>query len=296
MTVPTAMEAHLATGVTTVARCFAVTRKDGVVMGFTDHDRDLSFEGIVFRAGSGLTAKAIQQATGLSVDNTEAFGALRSDAITEADILAGRYDGAQVRGWLVNWADVSVRRLQFQGTLGEVVRKGGGFNAELRGLSEALNQALGQIYHARCSAVLGDARCRFDLGQPGYAEVKAVEEVHEGRVFRFAGFSGYDDRWFEKGRFTVLSGVAAGLLGVVKNDRLRQGDVREVELWQSLGQSPAPGDLVRIEAGCDKRADTCRLKFANYDNFRGFPDIPGEDWLMSYPVGAAVNDGGSRRG
>ena len=171
MTYPTAMEAHLATGVTTVARCFAVTRKDGVVMGFTDHDRDLSFEGIVFRAGSGMTAKAIQQATGLSVDNTEAFGALRSDAITEADILAGRYDGAQVRGWLVNWADVSVRRLQFQGTLGEVVRKGAGFNAELRGLSEALNQAQGQIYHARCSAVLGVARCRFDLGQPGYAEV-----------------------------------------------------------------------------------------------------------------------------
>lgn len=296
MAYPTAMEAHLATGVTTLARCFAVTRRDGVIMGFTDHDRDLSFEGILFRAGSGLTAKAIQQATGLSVDNTEAFGALRSDAITEADILAGRYDGAQVRGWLVNWADVSVRRLQFQGTLGEVVRKGGGFNAELRGISEALNQAQGQIYHARCSAVLGDARCRFDLTQPGYAEERAVEEVHEGRVFRFAGFSGYDDRWFEKGRFTVLSGRAAGLVGVVKNDRLRPGGIREVELWQSLGLSPAPGDLVRIEAGCDKRAETCRLKFVNYDNFRGFPDIPGEDWLMSYPVKAGVNDGGSRRG
>lgn len=295
MTYPQALKDHLATGVTTLARAFAVTRKDGAVLGFTDHDRDLAFEGITFRAGSGMTAKAIQQATGLSVDNTEAFGALQSEAITEEDILGGRYDGAEVRGWLVNWADVSVRALQFRGTLGEIVRKGGAFNAELRGLAEALNQEQGQIYHARCSAVLGDSRCRFDLNQLGFSEERAVEEIEEARVFRFVNFTGYDDRWFEKGRFRVLTGKAAGLVGAVKNDRLGTGDIRTVELWQALGAAPAVGDMVRLEAGCDRRADTCRLKFANLDNFRGFPDIPGEDWLMSYPVGAAINDGGSRR-
>lgn len=296
MTYPQALKDHLAGGATTLARAFAVTRKDGKVLGFTDHDRDLSFDGITFRAGSGMTAKAIQQGTGLSVDNTEAFGALRSDAITEADILAGRYDGAEVRGWLVNWADVSVRALQFRGHMGEIVRSGGAFNAELRGLAEGLNQPQGLIFHARCSAVLGDGRCRFDLTQPGYAEERVVETVAGGRVFGFADFAGYEDRWFEKGRFRVLTGKAAGLVGAVKNDRIRKGTGREVELWQALGTAPAPGDMVRIEAGCDRRADTCRLKFANFDNFRGFPDIPGEDWLMSYPVGAGVNDGGSRRG
>ncbi|MBC7141962.1 MAG: DUF2163 domain-containing protein [Rhodobacteraceae bacterium] len=296
MTYPQALKDHLAGGATTLARAFAVTRKDGNVLGFTDHDRDLSFDGITFRAGSGMTAKAIQQGTGLSVDNTEAFGALRSDAITEADILAGRYDGAEVRGWLVNWADVSVRALQFRGHMGEIVRSGGAFNAELRGLAEGLNQPQGLIFHARCSAVLGDGRCRFDLTQPGYAEERVVETVAGGRVFGFANFAGYEDRWFEKGRFRVLTGKAAGLVGAVKNDRIRKGTGREVELWQALGTAPAPGDMVRIEAGCDRRADTCRLKFANFDNFRGFPDIPGEDWLMSYPVGAGVNDGGSRRG
>ncbi len=296
MTYPQPLKDHLAGGATTLARAFAVTRKDGKVLGFTDHDRDLSFDGITFRAGSGMTAKAIQQGTGLSVDNTEAFGALRSDAITEADILAGRYDGAEVRGWLVNWADVSVRALQFRGHMGEIVRSGGAFNAELRGLAEGLNQPQGLIFHARCSAVLGDGRCRFDLTQPGYAEERVVETVAGGRVFGFADFAGYEDRWFEKGRFRVLTGKAAGLVGAVKNDRIRKGTGREVELWQALGTAPAPGDMVRIEAGCDRRADTCRLKFANFDNFRGFPDIPGEDWLMSYPVGAGVNDGGSRRG
>ncbi len=295
MTYPQAMKDHLAAGVTTLARAFAVKRADGLELGFTDHDRDLFFEGISFRAGSGLTAKAIQQATGLSVDNTEAFGALQSEAITEADILAGRYDAADVRGWLVNWQDVSARVLQFRGTLGEIVRSGGAFNAELRGLAEAMNRPQGQIYHARCSAVLGDRRCGFDPDQPGYSAELPVQETVDGRVFRFTGFDGYDDRWFEKGRLRVVTGKAAGLVGVVKNDRIGGGGMRVVELWQSLGTAPSAGDLVRIEAGCDRRADTCRVKFSNFDNFRGFPDIPGEDWLMSYPVSAAGNDGGSRR-
>ena len=287
--------AHLGTGATTVARAFAVSRRDGMTIGFTDHDRPLRFEGIDFRADTGMTARAVQSATGLSVDNTEAFGALSAEAITEADILAGRYDGAEVRVWLVNWADMEARALIFRGTLGEVTRKGGAFSAELRGLAEALNQPQGRIYHARCSAVLGDAACGFDTALPGYRSERAVEGIEEGRIFRFAALAGFDERWFEKGRLTVLDGRAAGLIGVVKNDRMGAGS-REIELWQSLGIAPEPGDTVRIEAGCDKRVESCRLKFANLMNFQGFPDIPGEDWLVNYPSSGAVHDGGSLRG
>jgi len=296
MTYPDVLKAHLAGGATTLARCFAVTRKDGATLGFTDHDRDLAFEGITFRAETGMTARAIQQGTGLAVDNSEAFGALRSDAIGEEDILAGRYDGAEVRAWLVNWCEPTMRVLQFRGTLGEIVRSGGAFTAELRGLTEALNQPVGFVYHSRCSAVLGDARCRFDLDQPGYAEERPVDAVRDGRIFHFAKLAGFQDRWFEKGRLRVLTGPAAGLVGSIKNDRSRAADARVVELWQSFGTLPEPGDLVRMEAGCDRRAETCRLKFANFLNFRGFPHIPGEDWVMSYPNKSGLNDGGSLKG
>lgn len=291
-----ALKAHLASGSTTLARAFAVTRKDGQVMGFTDHDRDLTFEGVTFRADTGLTARALQMGTGLAVDNSEAFGALRSDAISEEDIMAGRYDGAEVLGWLVNWADVSMRALQFRGSLGEITRSGGAFKAELRGLSEALNQPQGRIYQARCQAILGDGACRFDLDQPGYSDERPVEMVAGARTFDFAAMPGFDDRFFEKGRFRILTGRAAGLIGVIKNDRLATSGARQVELWQALGLEPAPGDMVRLEAGCDKRADTCQIKFANFVNFRGFPSIPGEDWLMSFPARSGVNDGGSLQG
>lgn len=292
MVVSQDMQAHLDTGATTLCRCWLVERVDGAVMGFTDHDCALTFDGQAFEANAGMTARALTQTTGLSVDNTEALGALSAAAVTEEDILAGRYDGARIRAWLVNWQAPEQRTLQFSGTLGEITRVGGAFQAELRGLAEALNQPQGRVYQRPCSAVLGDGRCGFDLDQLGYSTELAVEDVEEGRVFRFTGEDGFEPRWFEAGRLRVLDGTAEGAVAIIKNDRYSDG-VREVELWQTLRQGIAVGDRVRLEAGCDKRAETCRLKFNNLLNFRGFPHVPGEDWLVSYPVQGGANDGGS---
>ncbi len=287
--------AHLASGVTTLCRCWAVTRSDGTVLGFTDHDVDLTFEGISFAADSGMAARSLEQTTGLAVDNTEALGVLSAAAVTEADIRAGRYDGARVKAWLVNWAEVDQRMVLFAGTIGEIQRAGGAFQAELRGLSEALNQPQGRVYQKGCAAVLGDAACGVDLDAPGYSAVVPVETVSGGKFFTFSSLGGFADRWFEKGRLRVEDGAARGLVALVKNDRFSDG-VHEIELWEALPAQVAPGDTVRIEAGCDRRLRTCRLKFANTVNFRGFPAIPGEDWLMSVPRRDGLNDGGSLNG
>lgn len=283
---------HLASGTTTTCRTWGLTRRDGVMFGFTDHDMDLAFEGFVFRASAGVTARALQQSTGLSVDNSEAMGALSDAGVTEADILAGRYDGAEIRCWLVNWADVAERRLEFRGSIGEITRAGGAFQAELRGLADLLNQPQGRVFQRGCSAILGDSACGMDLTKAGYAAEVVVEGVEDNRIFTFDTLGAFDDRWFERGRFRVLSGLAAGLIGVVKNDRLT-GETRVVELWQTLGPAIAAGDRIRIETGCNRRIDTCRLKFGNIANYRGFPHVPGEDWIAASPTSGSVNDGGS---
>ncbi len=292
MPLPMDLKAHLDTGATTVCRCWALTRSDGALLGFTDHDRDLTFDGMIFVADSGMSARALEQTTGLSVDNSEALGILSSSSVTEADIRAGRYDGAQVRTWLVNWADVEQRALLFAGSIGEIRRFGNAFQAELRGLSEMLNQPQGRVYQKACAAVLGDAACGFDLDQAGYSATVPVETVSEGKFLRFTSLGGFADRWFEKGRVVVQDGLAEGLVALVKNDRFENG-VHTVELWEAPGAELAPGDQVRIEAGCDRRAETCRVKFNNILNFQGFPGIPGEDWLMSVPRRGDLNDGGS---
>jgi uncharacterized phage protein (TIGR02218 family) len=285
------LQAHLATGCTTVCHLWRVERTDGQSYGFTDHDRDLLVDGALYRADTGLTARALQQTTGLSVDNTEAMGALSSIAVSEADLAAGRFDRAAVTAWLVNWADLSQRQCLFRGTFGEVTRVDGTFRAELRGLTEPLNQPQGRSFQRTCSAILGDGKCRFALTTPGYAS-EVVLTAAADRTFGLAGLGGFADRWFERGRLTVLDGAAAGLFGVIKVDRT-EGGQRVIELWQALPVTVQAGDRIRIEAGCDRTLATCKAKFDNLPNFRGFPHIPGEDWVTSYPVSSGRNLGGS---
>lgn len=290
-----ALHAHLGAGFTTVARAWAVTRTDGTVMGFTDHDRDLSFDGLTFKADTGLSARALQQATGLSVDNTEAMGGLSADAVTEEDIAAGRYDGAEVTAWLVNWADVTERRIMFRGHIGEIRRGAGAFHAELRGLTETLNRPVGRVFQKPCGAVLGDSGCRFDLSTPGYGHEAPVTLAAEGRVFGFGPLPGFEPGWFQRGVLSVKTGAAAGLSGAIKRDRIDPTGARIFELWEPLRAPIAVGDTVKITAGCDKRFATCRLKFNNALNFQGFPDVPEEDWIMVHPSHAKTLGGGSRR-
>lgn len=289
-----ALGAHLNVCATTVCRAWAVTTSDGETLGFTDHDQAVSFEGIDFLPDSGLSTSAIEQTTGLAVDNSEALGVLSDPAIKEEDIRAGLYDGALVRSWLVNWANVAERRLVFRGSLGEIERRGGAFRAELRGLAETLNLRGGRYYQRHCGAVLGDAPCGVDLSDPLYSAEASIVSIDRGVKLTLPELPNYSQGWFTRGTVRVLDGSGAGGLGVIKRDHV-VGGVRVIECWEYLSSGLAPGDRVRLEAGCDKRAETCKAKFSNFVNFQGFPDIPGEDWLVSYPTRAGANTGGSRR-
>ncbi len=288
------LQAHLESGLTTLCRAWAIDRLDGTVFGFTDHDRELAFDGLVFRADTGLSAMALQQGTGLSVDNTEAVGALSDAAISEADILAGRFDGAVVRAWLVNWQDVSARHLLFRGTIGELKRIDGAFEAELRGLSEALNRPFGRVYQTPCTAVLGDSACSFDLTTPGFVWEGPVLAVDQTSTVTVETGGGFEAGWFQRGRMDVLSGMAEGLFGAVKRDGFVDGR-QEIELWEPLRAQIAVGDTVRLTAGCDKRVETCRYKFDNLLNYRGFPHVPEDDWLIASPARSGSKSGGKRK-
>ncbi|MEM9579979.1 MAG: DUF2163 domain-containing protein [Pseudomonadota bacterium] len=291
---PATLQAHLDTGCTTLCRAWQIFRKDGVRFGFTDHDVALAFDGQVFSPDSGLSAMALQQTTGLAVDNTEAIGAISDAAIKDADVDAGFFDGAEVLSWLVNWRNPSERVLQFRGNIGEIRRAGGAFQAELRGLTDSLNRPVGRVFQRPCGAVLGDAACGVNLQASGFHVDVQVHSVQNARVFQFAGAGGYAPTWFERGRMQILSGAGRLLSASIKVDRIL-GALREISLWEPLRVDVSPGDSVRLFAGCDKRFETCRVKFSNGVNFRGFPDIPEEEWLMVHPTKSGAKDGGSRR-
>jgi len=206
-------KAHLESRATTLATCWKLTRRDEVVLGFTDHDRVLSFGGVDYAPMHGLDAGEVPARLGAQVDTGEVVGILHAAAITEDDIAAGLFDGAEVETWRVNWRDVSQRLRQRRATIGEIVREDGAFRAELRSGQQALNQVRGRIYSVYCDAVLGDDRCSVVHDHPNFA------------------------------------------------------------------------------LGCDRALATCRDRFGNVANFRGFPHIPGSDFVLRYPKAGDVLNG-----
>ncbi|KAB2910813.1 MAG: DUF2163 domain-containing protein [Hyphomicrobiaceae bacterium] len=295
---PPALQSHLDTGTTTLAWCWRLTRGDGVRQGFTDHDRDLAFDGTTFEAASGFTATDIKDAVGLSVDNLEVSSALSSERLNEDDLAAGLYDDAAVEIWRVNWADPGQRVLMRRGSLGEVRRSGLAFTAEVRGLAHYLQQPKGRLFQYGCDADLGDARCTVDLADPAFRGSGAVAAVTSARFFTATGLADFEGGWFTRGLVTFTSGANAGRAQEVKR-HIFDADAGEaaIELWQPMALAIAAGDTFTVTAGCDKHFATCQARFANTVNFRGFPHMPGNDFITAVATpGDPGNDGASRAG
>jgi uncharacterized phage protein (TIGR02218 family) len=292
--IPSALQSKLNTGVTTLCRCWLIARTDGVTQGFTDHDEDIVLDAATCRAGSGLTGSEVTQKLGLSVDASELSGALAGETLNESDLAAGRYDAATIEIWLVDWSETALRVLLAKGTLGEVRREGQAFTAEVRGLSERLTQESGRLYTATCSADLGDGRCKVDLMNPAFRGAGAVTSPDTTSAFTASGLNGFQDGWFTAGRVTFTSGANSGLSVEVKSHR--KGAAVRFVLWQAMPEPIVAGDTFLVTAGCNKRFETCRARFNNVVNFRGFPHIPGNDFIVAHPLpGEPGHNGASRQ-
>lgn len=294
-TLPAGMQDHLDSGATTLCWCWRIARADGEVQGFTDHDRAVVFGGVSYEAASGFTASEVQSALGLAVDNLSVVGALSSGGLNEAALAAGLYDDADIEIWRVNWAAPGQRVLMRKGNLGEVKRGPLAFEAEMRGLAQKLNQPVGRAFGHSCDADLGDARCTVDLGDAAFHASGAVTDALDARRFRVSGLGAFAPGWFSGGKLAWTSGANEGRAMEVKRHALA-GAIVTIELWQSMSETVAAGDAFTVTAGCDKQFGTCKAKFANQANFRGFPYMPGNDAVLSYPNRGEALDGKSRYG
>lgn len=286
--IPAGLQAHLDGEATTLCNAWRVTRRDGLVMGFTDHDRDFSFDGLAYLAASGFEASETEDGNGLSAEGGDVSGGFSADAIRAEDLSAGRYDGAKVEVFTVNWQDPSQRLLLRTAELGEVRREGGLFRVELRRLTHRLDQMRGRIYARQCDAVFGDARCGMSLA--AYRAIATVTAVRDDMHVEVSGLSGFAERFFRYGVLSFTSGAAKGLSADVEDHRRLEG-ADELTLWLPMAAEIAVGDTLEVTAGCDKRFSTCKAKFGNGLNFQGFPHIPGSDFSYGYADGETVHDG-----
>ena len=264
---------HIAGEVTTLATCWKLTRTDTAIFGFTDYVENITYNGQLYKARSGFQPTSVQMRNDFSVDNLDIEGILDSADITEADIQAGLYDYAELELHLVNYEDPTMSGILIKrGWIGEVRLMRGQFVAEVRGLAQKLSQTIGRIYTPTCDAVLGDARCGVNVAS--FTGGSGVSIVTNNAEFTTTTPTS-DNTYFKGGVLTWTSGDNDG-----KSMEVKEFIDSSVELALPMGKSITVGDTFTVVAGCDKTRDTCRTKFSNIINFRGFADLPGQDKLF----------------
>lgn len=287
---PPTLAAHLAQTSTTTCHAWRLTRSDGLVLGFTEHDHDLEFAGTVFSAATGFRGSEVETGLGLEADAANVAGAFSAAAISADDLALGRYDGARVETFLLNWQSPGDHVLLSTRELGEVRTAGQAFTVELRSLAASLDQPHGRLYGRRCDADLGDARCGRDISTAPFALNGTVATVSDEMRLMVSGLDGRPAGWFDNGRIRFVTGLLAGLSADISGHTLEGGAAR-LALWSPLARLPAPGDQLLVTAGCDKSFETCSARFGNGFNFQGFPYLPGSDFAYGYADADTVHDG-----
>ncbi|WP_077148709.1 DUF2163 domain-containing protein [Sphingopyxis sp. KK2] len=260
----------------TLAWCWRLARRDGVVVGLTSHDRDLVIGGTPYRAAPGMKPSALETSDSLEVETMDLQGAVSSTAIAAADLDAGRWDGAQLELMVADWSDPGLAPITVaRGELGAVERQGPAFTAELRGVTSLLDAPACPATSPSCRAALGDRACRVDLSPRTH--VRRVVAV-EGRAVTLDAPVAAGTLAF--GELLWIEGAACGLASPVIAD-----DGTVLQLAEVPGLLPALPARVRLTEGCDRQLATCGSRFANAANFRGEAHLPGNDLLTRYPGG-----------
>jgi uncharacterized phage protein (TIGR02218 family) len=271
------MLTDLAAEVLTFNTCVLITRTDSTVFAWTDCDQPITVAGQIYSPIDGYAPTANQGKADFSVDNMEVIGFLDSPAITEADVAAGKWDYAKVRMFMVNRNNISHGTYEMRyGWLGQVkIQAPGMYTAEIRGLSQVIQDTFGDLVTPTCRFKFGDSRCTVNLAtytSSGVA-VTSVASTQEFTATALTQAAGY----FTAGTMKWVTGNNAGASMDIQG--FASGGI--VLLQLPMINTIQIGDTFNITAGCSKRfAQDCVLKFSNGVNFGGFKDVPGIDKVI----------------
>ena len=252
--------------------CWRLERSDGAGIALTSSDRDIAYGDITYRSAPGVTPAAIVRSIGLEPDQGEVAGAVSADCLSEADLMFGRWNGASVSLFAIDWANPGDVVPLLAGDLGEVSIEGDGFAAQLHGAASKLEASPCPNTSAECRAAFGDPRCGVDLA--GRSQRAKILSANGNRI----ELDRTVDPGFLLGRARYVSGRNCGCFSTILA-------IDGASLW--LRDRPRAeieaGTAIEIREGCDKSFETCVSRFSNGINFRGEPHLPGTDLLTRYP-------------
>ena len=282
-TLPASIQSALDSDVLTLARCITLRRADGTIVRATDHDCDLVINEETFTASTLLEAGEHDLSASHSPSQSVLSGALSIEAITETDLLAGRWNGALVEIALVNWQDPSDLHPVWTGSISGASLRDQAIEVALEGPEAALETTVGRRYQRQCDAQLGDARCGVNLNNPAWSDTVTITGVVSDRELTTSVAQDLFVDRLKSGLAQVRTGPARGIVGtVIEVDP--KGSNWVLTLANGLTVAPEVGDQMRLTIACDRTFNTCRSLYANQLNFRGCPHMPGDAAVFAGPM------------
>ena len=282
------LEVELLSGeVNPIARCVLIERVDGKQIGFTDHDRDIRIGGVTYKSQQAINPTNIENKADLSVNNSELASVLATDAISESDVIAGKYRDAEVTIFIVDFSNppetLDNAQILQTGLVGEITLDSLGYTFEiLSKVDTLLNRSSSKKISPICPYEFGDSDCKFDISNVTQSVTVASKSAGGGKLTfdeqLNAGVS--DVANYSYGKVTATSGLNQGLSEYI----LKQLDSNKVELFKPLPYIIEIGDTLEIVQGCAKTATACKA-YNNFNNFGGFPTdgnfMPGNDFIFN---------------
>lgn len=276
------LTAKLQTGVTNLCWCWKIIRTDGVVFGFTDHDMDLHFDGMLWQASTGLVPGVIETRLGFETGSAGMAGSILHDSLKKEDLRSGKFGQARVEIWRVDWNDPNDRVGIWAGEIGDIQMLDTIFTAELVANSRKLERSIGRVFSKACDAELGDARCTKDIGSTPWREAVTISEVLTSASFSIASIIIPENDWYVLGSVVWEDAEKATNQARI-NAHYTAGQSEVFELLLPPEIPMTVGDAVGLIVGCDKTLAHCTKRFSNTNNFRGCPFMPGNDELLATP-------------
>lgn len=278
------MQAFLASDVYRFASCWRITRQDQVVLRYTNHDGALVIGSEAFTPAGSFNASARQKQDIMQSRNLDLMGFITSDAITHEDLRGGRYRGAKVEEYLVDWEfpwagnfryDVYwVTNTQFSGENWKVT---------VEGLTSRLNQQVGRVFQRRCNHDFCDDGCQLvpaDFTYGGVITVATSRRVIQVNLTSLPSAVPVNT-YFASGRMSFSSGLNQGVIHDIQMSAATGFDYL-ITFAIDLPFAPQIGDAFTMMAGCDRTFTQCTV-FNNIVNFGGFPYVPGVDAYLTLP-------------
>ena len=283
-TISVALQAHLEGEVTTVAMCWKIKRKDNVILARTDHDNIITYDGVDYLPINSGMPSNWSQSSNLAPSNMDLSIAYATAAGTDSELRAGLYDYAEIWTFRINWMDTTMGIVKLSyGRLGEVEIRDNEAKIEVRSLTQLLAIPIGRIYTPECDAIFGDTRCKVDIAP--FTKTGTVGTVTNNKVFVISGTAaGQIDKYYNYGKITFSSGLNNGITIQIDN---YASLTNIITLYEQTPYTITAGDTFTAYAGCDRRFESCKTRFNNKDNFRGFPHIPGMDKALTVPSNRA---------